>query len=202
MVSSARTSAVRGAATLMSAPSPPVITGGAWRGRRLVVPPGLSTRPTRSLVRQALFNLLGPDAIEGAQVLDLYSGSGALGLEALSRGAAVVHFVESDRRALEALRQNLETCGAERDRAHVLPVDCRRLLLANAGPFQLVTADPPFALHDALPTLMADDGVWSAGARLAYHGPAEGPAPRAPAGWTFEQTRSYGRSAWHLFVRA
>ena len=92
------------------------IVAGAWRGRTLVAPPGAATRPTADRVRQALFDMLlhapwaGRDAIEGAVVLDAFAGTGALGLEALSRGAARAVFIERDRAALAALRANIAAC--------------------------------------------------------------------------------------------
>src|SRR5580704_17668677 len=104
------------------------IVAGEWRGRSLLAPPGATTRPTADRVRQALFDMLmhapwsGRTFIEGALVLDLFAGTGALGLEALSRGAARAVFVERDRPALAALRANIEACRAG-DRCEVLPVD-------------------------------------------------------------------------------
>ena len=94
------------------------IVAGAWRGRALQAPPGDTTRPTADRVRQALFDMLlhapwgGRDAVEGARVLDVFAGTGALGLEALSRGAAFATFIEQDRAALAALRANIATLGA------------------------------------------------------------------------------------------
>ena len=87
------------------------VVAGLYRGRRLQAPPGRSTRPTSDRVREALFSILGP-AVEGARVLDLFAGSGALGIEALSRGAAEAVFVESDPRAAAAIRGNLKTLDA------------------------------------------------------------------------------------------
>nr|WP_294527208.1 RsmD family RNA methyltransferase [uncultured Rhodopila sp.] len=104
------------------------IVAGAWRGRTLVAPPGQGTRPTADRVRQALFDMLmhaewgGRQAIEGAAVLDVFAGTGALGLEALSRGAATACFIESDPAALKALRANVAACRAE-DRTRVLGGD-------------------------------------------------------------------------------
>src|ERR1700712_107513 len=101
------------------------IVAGAWRGRTLVAPPGQGTRPTADRVRQALFDMLmhaewgGRAAIEGAVVLDVFAGTGALGLEALSRGAASACFIESHAAALRALRVNIAACRAE-NRTEVL----------------------------------------------------------------------------------
>ncbi|MDO8916019.1 MAG: RsmD family RNA methyltransferase, partial [Coriobacteriia bacterium] len=101
------------------------IVGGAWRGRPLVSPSGPTTRPTSDRVREALFDALGArlgSDLGGGAVLDLFAGTGALGLEALSRGASSAVFVENDRAALVALRRNIETLGAG-PRAVVVPGD-------------------------------------------------------------------------------
>jgi 16S rRNA (guanine966-N2)-methyltransferase len=119
------------------------LTGGHDRGRRLIVPRGSKTRPTASKVREAIFNILGPPP--GA-VLDLYAGSGALGMEALSRGAPQAVFVERDGSALGSLRRNLKEVGMD-DRGTVIGADVRTALrrLAAAGQqFSWVFLDPPY----------------------------------------------------------
>src|ERR1700722_13676006 len=104
------------------------IVAGAWRGRALIAPSGTETRPTADRVRQALFDMLmhapwaGRSTVEDALVLDVFAGTGAMGLEALSRGAARAVFVERSRPALTALRSNIEACRAG-DRCEVLPID-------------------------------------------------------------------------------
>jgi 16S rRNA (guanine966-N2)-methyltransferase len=133
------------------------IVAGAWRGRRLISPAGATTRPTADRVRQALFDMLlhaqwgGRDVVEGAQVLDVFAGTGACGLEALSRGAAHATFVEHDRSALTALRANIATCGA-RDRCTVLAVDA--LAVPPGEPAGLVFLDPPYR-QDLVPRAVA-----------------------------------------------
>jgi 16S rRNA (guanine966-N2)-methyltransferase len=129
------------------------IVAGAWRGRALIAPAGQATRPTADRVRQALFDMLshapwgGRDVVEGARVLDAFAGTGAFGLEALSRGAAHATFMEHDQAALAALRGNLAACRAE-DRATVLAVD---VLAAPAGAAcGLVFLDPPYG-RDLVP---------------------------------------------------
>jgi 16S rRNA (guanine966-N2)-methyltransferase len=123
------------------------IVAGAWRGRSLIAPPGIETRPTADRVRQALFDILmhapwaGRTAIEGALVLDVFAGTGALGLEALSRGAGRAVFVEQSRPALIALRANIAACRAE-DRADVMAIDA---LTVPAGErADIVFLDPPY----------------------------------------------------------
>jgi 16S rRNA (guanine966-N2)-methyltransferase len=124
------------------------VVAGELGGRRLQAPPGTETRPTSDRVREATFNALGSlDAIEDAEVLDLFAGSGALGIEALSRGAARATFVERDRAALAVLRANLEACGLGPDRVTVVPGDGPELLRTARldGPWDLVLLDPPYA---------------------------------------------------------
>ncbi|MGA7966719.1 MAG: 16S rRNA (guanine(966)-N(2))-methyltransferase RsmD [Gammaproteobacteria bacterium] len=118
------------------------IVGGVWRSRRLRFPAGPSLRPTPDRVRETLFNWLGP-WVEGRRVLDLFAGSGALGLEALSRGAAEAVFVERERPAADALRANIETLGV--DKASVLCTDALRFLERTESSFDLVFIDPPYA---------------------------------------------------------
>src|SRR5271165_7315288 len=118
------------------------IVAGAWRGRVLQAPPGDTTRPTADRVRQALFDMLlhapwgGHDAIEGAHVLDVFAGTGALGLEALSRGAAFATFIEQDRAALAALHANIATLRAA-DRTAVLAGDALAAKALAAAPTAL-----------------------------------------------------------------
>jgi 16S rRNA (guanine966-N2)-methyltransferase len=131
------------------------IIAGSRKGARILAPKGLDTRPTGDRVREAVFNLIGP--VDGAEVLDLYAGSGAMGLEALSRGAARVTFVESDRTAAETILRNLDKLRL--DDATVLREDAARKLAADAAGgrrYDLVLVDPPYAmLANALPTLAA-----------------------------------------------
>jgi 16S rRNA (guanine966-N2)-methyltransferase len=125
------------------------IVGGAWGGRRLQAPPGDATRPTSDRVREALFSILGERVID-ARVLDLFAGSGALGLEALSRGAAEATFVDSAAAPVRALRANLESLGG---RAEVRRQDALRFLgsaRSGARDYDLVFLDPPYRLANRL----------------------------------------------------
>lgn len=125
------------------------ISAGEHRGRRLQSPKGSKTRPTSDILRQALFNVLGP-RIQGASVLDLFAGTGAIGLEALSRGAATAVFVENGRRAVESLRANLGTLKLmARARVLVGDVFSRLAQLEEAGErFDCVFLDPPYEAGD------------------------------------------------------
>jgi 16S rRNA (guanine966-N2)-methyltransferase len=123
------------------------VVSGTLRGRRLEVPDGDRTRPTADRVREAVFNsLFSLGAIDDAVVLDAFAGSGALGIEALSRGAASATFVENDRRAVEVLRRNLETLDLL-DRATVVRGDGIGAVAA-AGDADLVLLDPPYDFDD------------------------------------------------------
>lgn len=134
------------------------IIAGRHRGRRLEAPPGAATRPTADRVRQALFDMLwhapwaGRGAVEAARVLDAFAGTGALGLEALSRGAAAAWFMERDRAALGVLRANIAAC-REAERAQVLPGDATRPPRAAAA-CTLVFLDPPYA-QDLVPRALS-----------------------------------------------
>lgn len=120
------------------------MTGGRFRGRTLKTPDGLETRPTSAKVRQALFNILGHD-FSGVSFLDLYAGSGAVGLEAISRGADQVVFVENSRAALFALQANIKLLNAEKS-CRVISDDAVLVVEKGAlkGLFDVVFVDPPF----------------------------------------------------------
>jgi 16S rRNA (guanine966-N2)-methyltransferase len=128
------------------------VIAGELRGRRIVAPKGTTTRPTSDFVRETAFNLIGP--VDGAAVLDLYAGSGALGIEALSRGAARALFVDSSREACRTIGTNLAALGLK---ATVLCQDAERALAQERGPYDLILADPPydFAAYDRLAPKLA-----------------------------------------------
>lgn len=142
------------------------VVGGAWRGRRLAAPAGRATRPTSDLVREAIFDVLGAlppvvapgadqptGAFAGWALLDLFAGSGALGIEGLSRGAASCTFVERAPAAARVLRENLARVGAAADVAIVRAADYRRVLKADASGarlYNLVLVDAPYALYPAV----------------------------------------------------
>jgi 16S rRNA (guanine966-N2)-methyltransferase len=138
------------------------VVAGAYRGRRLVAPPGDATRPTSDRVREALFSVLGA-SVDGARVLDLFAGSGALGIEALSRGAAAAVFVDRAPEAIKAIRANLGALGID---AGVRRIEARaalRAASARAEAYDLVFLDPPYRraaelgreLSEALPAVLA-----------------------------------------------
>lgn len=138
------------------------IISGSRRGHTIEAPPGLGTRPTSDRVRENIFNILGP--VEEADVLDLYAGSGAMGLEALSRGAASVVFVERDRDAARAIERNLDKL---RLRGTVLRQDVLAVITAEKRKYDLVFVDPPYEMYTDLepqlarylPSVLTEDGV-------------------------------------------
>ena len=138
------------------------IIAGSRKGHTIHAPKGRDTRPTSDRVRENVFNILGP--VAGANVLDLYAGSGAMGLEALSRGAARAVFVESDRDAVRAIERNLDKL---RLQATVLQRDALAVLATERTKYDLVLVDPPYAMYADLetrlarylPTVLADGGV-------------------------------------------
>ncbi len=142
------------------------IVGGLWGGRRLVTPVGELTRPTSEKVRAALASsLFATGGLVGARVLDLYAGSGALGLELVSRGAASAVFVERDRAALAALRTNVDTLGGAA--LTVVPGDVRVGNGSGHGPFDVVVADPPYDVGTEQ-VLAVFTGLHTAGALAAH----------------------------------
>lgn len=180
------------------------VVAGSAGGRRLVVPTGSSTRPTSDRVREAMFStlttLLG--GWDDASVLDLYAGSGALGIEALSRGAHRCVFVENDRRAVDAIERNLAGTGL--DGGSVVRSDVARVVAELAeAPFDLVLLDPPYSL--AAPDLVAvlsslAGNRWLAlDAVLAVERSSREPAPSWPSGTSLLRERRYGETRlWYL----
>jgi len=133
----------------------PRIIGGVLGGRRIDAPPGRRTRPTRSIVREAWFSALAGD-LAGARVVDLFAGTGALGIEALSRGAASAEFIESDPGAYRILRRNLDTLDLQ-DRARARRANVFRVLDATDDRgFDIALADPPYGRGAAARLV----GVW------------------------------------------
>ena len=168
------------------------VISGELGGRKLVAPDGNTTRPTTDKVRQAVFNSLGSlGVIEGAVVADLYAGSGALGIEALSRGAERCLFVERDRAALHALRDNISALGLA-ERATVHATDVMAWVPAMRG-VDIAFVDPPYAF-DSWPALLALLQVEMVVAE------ADDPVD-APEGWEQVRSRRYGRTWVTLLQR-
>jgi len=184
------------------------ITGGTLRSRAIRAPRGQATRPTSDRVREALFGILeSAGVVGGARVLDLYAGTGALALEALSRGAGRAILVESSREALAAARGNVASLGLG-DRARILAVDARDAVrrLEGEAAFDLVLADPPWALVDtgealrvladlARSSLLAGDGL------IVLEHSSRTPPPEVE-GLSQEQVRRYGDAALTFYKPA
>lgn len=180
------------------------IIGGAAGGRRIAVPPR-GTRPTTDRVRESLFNILTARLeVTGLKVLDLYAGSGALGLEALSRGAAAALFVESDPRTGSVIARNIETLGlpgAALRRGAVATV----LAAGTAAAFDLVLADPPYDVDaaevEAVLAALAAHGWVHEGSVAVVERAAGGTPLNWPAGWSVWPPRVYGDTRLELAER-
>lgn len=178
------------------------VVAGEARGRRLVVPRGGGTRAATDRIRESLFAILSPQ-LEDARVLDLFAGSGSLGIEALSRGAAHATFVERDREACAAIRNNLEATGLAR-KARVLRADVLSWLGRGpaGGPYDLAFCDPPFAEEGTLAATLAHRGLREAlapDALVVVRTLRKHPA-RLPAGAIVERTKEIGEESL-LLVR-
>jgi 16S rRNA (guanine966-N2)-methyltransferase len=176
------------------------IIGGSLRNSRLDVPdlPGL--RPTAERVRETLFNWLAP-VIDGARCLDLCAGTGALGIEALSRGAASVQFVERDARAAQALRDNLVRLKAVN--GEVMALDAAQFLCGAPRVQDLVFLDPPFALELwSTLTLQLEQGGWLAAQAWIYVESPRATVPALPPNWQLHREGHAGEVRFALYRRA
>lgn len=176
------------------------IISGEWRGRPLKAPAGQGTRPTADRTRETLFSMLASrlGSFEDLRVADLYAGSGALGLEALSRGAAHATFVETDPQALAAIRANLSALKAG-ERADVCPLSAANL--ASSQPFDVIFADPPYAPGSgtAVVNSIRDAGWLAKGGWLAIE--TEAREAVDPGDWRLDAERQVGRARLSL-IRA
>jgi len=186
------------------------IIAGEFRRRKLLASPGLTTRPITDRVKEMLFERIGDDLVD-RKVADLFAGTGSLGLEALSRGAKSVVFIESDRRAFELLRQNVAALSVE-DRTLCWRTDAIRSSFRPKGvdpflPFDVVFFDPPYQMaidlapetptHHAL-TRLARDTVTEPGALLYFRAP-EGTQLRLPDCWALTQSFAISSMEIHVF---
>jgi len=170
------------------------IVAGQWRGRPLIAPPGRGTRPTSDRAREGLFSMLQSrlGSFEDLRVADLFAGTGALGLEALSRGAAHCLFVDSDPQAIAALRRNIDTLGA-RDRAEIRTQQVDHVP-PPARPFDLVLIDPPYAagLAESALARIATPAWLAPGALLSIE--TDRPGLPLPEGLDVETERRFGKA--------
>ncbi|MFC7327842.1 16S rRNA (guanine(966)-N(2))-methyltransferase RsmD [Marinactinospora rubrisoli] len=180
------------------------IIAGTAGGRRLAVPEGRTTRPTSDRAREALFASVLSElgSLDGLRALDLYAGSGAIGLEALSRGAAHVLLVESDRRAAAVIRRNIDALGLAG--AELAADRVRRVLDRGprGGGYELVVADPPYAMAaaeiDEVLALLRDRGWLAPDALVVVERASRDPELRWPEGYESGRVRRYGEAAlWY-----
>jgi 16S rRNA (guanine966-N2)-methyltransferase len=176
------------------------IIAGRWKGRRIqFAPEGI--RPTADRVRETLFNWLSP-FMRDATCLDIFAGTGALGLEALSRGAAKTVFVEQSRQAVSHLKDNITALGCES--AEVIKADARKLAYTGRGPFDVVFLDPPFDTSGdsaglaKLCTLLESAGCLSAGAHIYIEMAKQAELPSLPTGWEVIRERTAGQVRYAL----
>ena len=178
------------------------IIAGEAKGRKLYAPGGEDTRPTADRIRESVFGILG-SRTQGARVLDLFGGTGALALEALSRGAAGATIVDSNVKAVACIRRNAEAVlGADMARAEIFRADYRQAIERLAQPFDLVFLDPPYRMEaaygDALTRLRAA-GRLASGA-LAILERAEASAISLPEGFSLRDARRYGETCVEFVV--
>jgi 16S rRNA (guanine966-N2)-methyltransferase len=176
------------------------IIAGEWRGRRLRFPAAAAIRPTPDRVRETLFNWIG-ERVRGARCLDLFAGSGALGLEALSRGAAYAEFIDTDSHAVQAIETLLKEWGARH--ASVRRIDAQRYLASAAAPFDIVFVDPPFGAGLIGTVARELQRGWLAQAALIYvESPAGEGLPELPPDWSVRRQKRAGEVGYHLLERA
>lgn len=170
------------------------VIAGEWRGRTLVAPAGMATRPTADRTRETLFSMLASrlGSFEGLRVADLYAGSGALGLEALSRGASHATFVETERAAVKAIETNLAALGAA-PRASIRAMSA--VSLPKVEPFDLIFADPPYQPDSgsAVAAAAAQADWLAPGGWMAIE-TRRGEAVTPPDGWEIDAERDVGRA--------
>ena len=181
------------------------ITGGEFGGRNLKVPKTDAIRPTQDRVREALFNII-PFEVAGCEFLDLFAGSGAVGLEALSRGAARVTFVERERRHIAVLKENLDSCRVQSTVVDVVAAEAYRWLSSYSGTgFTIGFADPPYALGEekgyasVLATLAARGVIREGGLFIAEMTAVQ--KPEETPGWELVRDRTYGKTRLCMWRR-
>ncbi|HYN10638.1 MAG TPA: 16S rRNA (guanine(966)-N(2))-methyltransferase RsmD [Vicinamibacterales bacterium] len=180
------------------------IIAGTLRGRRLQAPPGSRVRPTSDSLRETLFNVLGP-SLDGARVLDAFAGTGALGLEAISRGAAHATFVERDPTALRVLRENIDACGAAEACAIIrgnFPIALEQPKSLNAQrSFDLILLDPPYEIEDLLAVVAAAAAFAASSGRVVLEHSRRRISPEAAGPLRRARVLTAGDSALSFYAR-
>lgn len=175
------------------------IIGGQWRGRKLSFTPADGLRPTGDRIRETLFNWLAP-AIQGARCVDLFAGSGALGLEALSRGASHCDFVDSSNAALSQVSEHLNSLEAA-DRGQCHPVSAQQFVASATQAYDIVFVDPPFMQQLVAPICeaLAVQHLLNKNALIYIETEAITSPPKVPMDWKLHRERVAGSVAYHLF---
>ncbi len=176
------------------------IIGGSWRGRKLSFREADGLRPTGDRVRETLFNWIAAE-VPGARCLDLFSGSGALGLEALSRGAAHVDFVDNAREAVSQVREHLALLDAS-DRGHCHLAEAESFLANASGAYDIVFLDPPFGRGLAGPvcSALAESGLLAQGAQIYLEMARNEEEPELPAAWDLYRDKQAGAVRYRLYL--
>lgn len=177
------------------------IIGGEWRGRKLRFPDVPNLRPTPDRVRETIFNWLAP-MIHGARCLDLFAGSGALGLEALSRGAAFTQFVDSHNKATQAIQSHLDLLNAN-EKAKVIQLDGLKFLKNDAQVYDLVFLDPPYQLDfmQKVVPILEENGWLADNAMMYLEIEKRQSLPELPANWKQLKEKTAGEVHYFLFQR-
>jgi 16S rRNA (guanine966-N2)-methyltransferase len=174
------------------------VSGGSARGVPITEPRGVRLRPTSGLVREALFNILG-DAVNDARVLDLYAGTGALGVDALSRGAREAVFIEGDPASCQAILQTLARTSLS-ERGRVLRGRLPGALSTVSGPFDLILMDPPYNAPEAEETLVGAAALLAARGQIVYEHASRYNPPVQPEPLVLLERRVYGDSALAFYA--
>ena len=175
------------------------IIGGQWRGRKLMFPSVEGLRPTPDRVRETVFNWLMP-VINGARCLDLFAGSGAMGLEALSRGAREVIMVDSNPQVIRQLRSHVELLGSKQ--AKFIQTNAVEYLKSEASAFDIVFLDPPYAA-ELLPECihLLSQSAWLGNKSYIYMETAKHQSlPELPSNWQLHRSKTAGQVAYHLAI--
>lgn len=182
------------------------IIGGESRGRRIKAPRGMGTRPMRDFVREAVFSMLG-DRVRGARVLDLFAGSGSLGLEALSRGASEAVFVDRGRDPIRVIQENLDILGMQ-SRGRVVRAEILEFLRHYASterPFDLIFIDPPFRIdvnyRQEVLNKLIEGGFLGPSSVVVMEAPLRAPVTEPPPGLEFRERRKYGETAVDIYMK-
>jgi 16S rRNA (guanine966-N2)-methyltransferase len=178
------------------------IVAGIFGGRRLHAPKGMEIRPTSDRVREAIFSIIG-QAVSGANVLDLFAGTGALGLEALSRGASQAVFVDQSLAAVQLIRANIELCSVQ-DRVRVIHESVNHAihrLTVQEGCFDLIFMDPPYGKGSVQKTLTNLAAVARSGALVVAEHDSKDLSPSSYQEWIRTQARKYGDTTVSFYAR-